>query len=312
MCVLKGSKPTIIGLHGVSGPGRSYLSNKLRTDTTLKALAFVFHDGSNLLDQITPGGLVKFKQLDSASKLQYREAALAKVSQDCQDHGQTAFIAGQYLLWNAETEPRGLVVGIEKDWQTYTHIIYLNTDPAVILHQIKTDTHRKQPITSVEDLHEWEDQERNVLREICRERGILFTTLSSCTSSLANVTTLKFKTLLKDFANHAKESNLLAVDNALTAALGHQDQLEKVLLFDADKTLAPKTQAACSRNTCLAILILLQTPSPRCSAVRVTHTIPSARLHHSTKRRVTPSSSSAKKSRKMWIRTQKCSLSSRA
>jgi adenylate kinase len=183
MSVPKGSKPTIIGLYGISGSGRPYLSNKLRIDTTLKALGFAFHDGSNLLDQVAPGGLVKFKQLESASKLQYWEAVLAKVSQDCQDHGQTAVIAGHYLLWNAETEPKGLVVGIEKDWRTYTHIIYLNTDPVVIVHRIKTGTHRKRPVTSVEDLYEWQDQERHSLREICCERGILFTTLSSDTFS---------------------------------------------------------------------------------------------------------------------------------
>jgi phosphoserine phosphatase len=233
---LKMAKPTIIGLYGISGSGKSYLLNRLKTATALPAQGFAFYDGSEVLARVTPGGLDAFKLLDAAAKQTHIEAALAFITQTCLDRGETAVVAGHYMFWNP-----GVVVAIDKDWQTYTHIMYLDTVPGVVAQQIAADATRHGAVVNEEELRAWQDREREELRRVCRDKGILFTTLRRDPDAayLAHVATL-----LLDFQGHTEASNLARVERALGLALPESNTLEKVLLFDADKTLAPHDTGA--------------------------------------------------------------------
>jgi hypothetical protein len=51
---------------------------------------------------------------------------------------------------------------------------------------------------------------------------------------------MTLKTLLKDFQRYSGDTNERAVKSALNVALGNQERLEKVMLLDADRTLAPQ------------------------------------------------------------------------
>jgi adenylate kinase len=245
---MSAKKPTIIGLYGISGSGKPYLLNQLKSDADLKNQKFRFYDGSELLYAVTPGGLLGFHQLSPTAKVKARKDALAKVFRESQDRGETAVITGHYLFWGSAKNTRSVIAGIDKDWETDSHIIYLNTDPDLVARQIGTDTKRDRSVTAVEELRQWQDEERNALRKICHSHGILFTTLASNASSANSVTTLKLKTLLKDFTQHTENLNLLAIDDALNHALGAQNTLEKVLVLDADKTLAPHDTGAMFRT----------------------------------------------------------------
>ena len=104
------AKPTIIGVYGVSGSGKSYLLNHVKTEMALQAQGFAFYDGSEVLAHVTPGGLDYFKLFDAAAKQSRIEAALALITQRCLDRGETAVVAGHYMFWNP-----GVVVAVEKD-----------------------------------------------------------------------------------------------------------------------------------------------------------------------------------------------------
>lgn len=73
-----------------------------------------------------------------------------------------------------------MIVSIDKDWETYASIIYLNTSPHLGAERIKVGTNKKRDVFAVKDLLEWQDKERAELRKICREHGILFKTVNGC------------------------------------------------------------------------------------------------------------------------------------
>lgn len=56
---------------------------------------------------------------------------LEKVTLDCITKGETAVIAGHYIIRGADKEVPELIVGSDADWATYTHIVYLNTEPTL-------------------------------------------------------------------------------------------------------------------------------------------------------------------------------------
>ncbi|KAF2832348.1 hypothetical protein CC86DRAFT_340779 [Ophiobolus disseminans] len=233
------NKPTIIGLYGISGCGKSYLLKELNKDDALKEQHFTFHDGSELIASVTPGGLETFKQLIEADQKVYIAAALNKVSKGCQDRQETAVITGHHLFWNPEKEEKARVVSTEKDWKIYTHIVYLNVEPGLVAKRGKDDTSRTRPDLSVADLTEWQNAERTSLRRACRENKVLYTSIDVHTGSDDNIILLRLKNMLKDFRQHTEAANISAIDAALETALHNQDGLEKVLLLDGDKTLAP-------------------------------------------------------------------------
>jgi len=243
------SKPIIIGLYGISGCGKSYLLNQLKADSTLKDRRFAFYDGSELIDKVTPGGLDVFKQLKRAEKDRRIEAALSKVSKDCQDRQETAVITGHYFFYNPEMKPKISVASIDKDWETYTHIIYLDVNPGIVAGRRLADTSRVRTELSVKDLAEWQQVERINLRRKCREKDILYVGLPVENSSHDSVTLLQLKAVLQDFQEHTETSNMAAIDEALETALSYQGGVEKVLLLDGDKTLAPYDTGAMFWNS---------------------------------------------------------------
>jgi hypothetical protein len=130
------------------------------------------------------------------------------------------------------------VIAVEKDWQTYTHMVYLDTDPGVSAQRISADLTRHRVVVEEEELWTWQDKEKEDLRAIYREKGILFTTLREKPEDTNAAYFAHASTLLMDLKCHTEASNLANVEEVLGLALPRLNDLEKVLLFDADKTLA--------------------------------------------------------------------------
>ncbi|KAK3679565.1 hypothetical protein LTR37_021411 [Vermiconidia calcicola] len=89
-------RPLVIGLYGLPGSGKTYLLNKLRDrwgDTT-----FNFHEGSEIIDRVTPGGLPAFQKLDAQMKSQFRTTAITKIEDDLLGNGKVAIVAGHFAL----------------------------------------------------------------------------------------------------------------------------------------------------------------------------------------------------------------------
>jgi uracil phosphoribosyltransferase/phosphoserine phosphatase len=231
------SKPTIMGLYGISSCGKSYLLNKLKAQ--LAHNTFAFYNGSTLINSVVPGGLLKFKKASLAQQTAYHKLALSKAVNDCQKAGKAGVVTGHYMFWPlAGFQNR---IGTVKDWETYTHIVYLNVDADIVARRRKDDDIRVREEMPAEHLRQWRDTELEELRALCCKHGILFTTITEDASTTPGNSSLeRLAALLTDFRNYDEATNTDAVMYALDTALENRAQLEMVLVLDADKTLAPQ------------------------------------------------------------------------
>ncbi|KAG9185829.1 hypothetical protein G6011_07160 [Alternaria panax] len=230
-------KPTIIGLYGVSGSGKSYLLKQLGKDETFANEHFIFYDGSAIIEEVVEGGLDAFKQMNAQGQSTAREQAVSKAASSCLEANKVGVIAGHYMFWDKENDSKK--IGTKKDWETYTHIIYLNVDPTIIAKRVEEDKGRNRSEVSIDHLKQWQHEELSELRSICLQHNILFTSLTESSSATGTSTIERLAALLNNFRSNDETSNTAAVVHAVDCALPSGEDLETVILLDADKTLGP-------------------------------------------------------------------------
>ncbi|RMY60156.1 hypothetical protein D0863_11684 [Hortaea werneckii] len=220
--------PVIIGIYGLPAFGKTHLLNELRK--VLDQYHYKFYDGSEVIERITGGGLAAFKQLDDEQKAEKRTTAINTIKEECRKVKKTGIVAGHFMLLSEDHDP--VRIDTPADWETYTHIIYLNTPVKEIVDRTQKDSGRPDrnqlPMAALEH---WQNEEKTLLRKICYENRILF--------ALANTADHKYISKLVD---HLREGD---VKRNTHSVLHEMDQIiskpetkpQTVLLFDADKTL---------------------------------------------------------------------------
>jgi hypothetical protein len=97
------------------------------------------------------------------------------------------------------------------------------------------DAERSRGSASVNHLRQWQMAERDDLRELCHKHGVLFVELTLETTLRAQVSLL-----LAHVWQHDAQFNLSAAERILDQIVSKGDgQLNKMLVLDADRTLAP-------------------------------------------------------------------------
>jgi phosphoserine phosphatase/uracil phosphoribosyltransferase len=256
--------PIIIGLYGIPGSGKSHLLNKLQH--FLPSTNFLLFEGSEILGHIS-GGLPAFLAADNKRKIELRSTAIQEIRRQCVESGKTGIVTGHACFWNAESKSVEQV-HTKHDWDVFTHVVFLNPSVEVLAARRERDEVRSRKVLhldsakNLEYLHLWQDEERLILREVCRECGLLFVSLDT-----GVVTAYAIAALLREFAQDTVEGNLLraeaCLDEAISATssasgynglfldnkkknLDHNspssmiNKLGTVLIFDADRTLAPQ------------------------------------------------------------------------
>ena len=227
-------KAKVVGLYGIPGSGKTFLLNWLAQ--LLEQEHFQFHEGSQEIADLVPGGLDAFQKLDDAEKLHWRQLAIDTVGRKATESGRIAVVAGHFMFWPEEDEA-GLCVCTRKDLDTFTHILYLDIPPELVAQRCRNDGQRRRPWVSIEHLRRWQHLEKSELRRLCHENGILFSAVSSPPEALLT----KISRLLLDFRHHTEEQNLYRAERKLDEALAPlngKHEVETVLVLDADKTLA--------------------------------------------------------------------------
>jgi adenylate kinase len=144
--------PTIIGIYGVSGCGKSYLFKQLKAK--LDATTFSFYEGSEQLLKASKNTLEDFKLLPKPDQDLVRAKTIEGISQECAETGKTGIVTGHYAFWNAAPGPgpgdpstgtNHQVVMIEADKKAYTRILYLKPSPETIVEQVAKDSTRQRP-----------------------------------------------------------------------------------------------------------------------------------------------------------------------
>ncbi|KAJ7077392.1 uracil phosphoribosyltransferase-domain-containing protein [Mycena belliarum] len=223
--------PTIIGLYGPPGCGKSYQLGQLKAATELGEEEFAFYEGSAVLDLLIPGGLEAFKRMNPADKTRCREKAISHIGAECAASGKLGLVAGHFMFWEDETEEAGDRVWNGRDAAVFTHIIYLAVPPEDVVQRRATDPHRRRAAVSKEHVRRWQEAEREALRAICLAEKIIFTVAP----------TGAVPSLIREIQHRTEGANLLHAHNALDEVVAgfRADGMRRgaMLVFDADRTL---------------------------------------------------------------------------
>ncbi|KAI8930907.1 hypothetical protein NX059_011922 [Plenodomus lindquistii] len=228
-------KPLIVGLYGISGSGKSHIINKLRIKPGNPYLIF---DGSEMIDRVVPGGLSAFHAMESSARKLVREEAVSNIARECADAGKMGIVAGHYMFWDDEGSAEPERVGTQKDWGTYTHVVYLKTEPGVVQRYRGGDTSRERTELSVEHLRKWQELEVMELRKLCRQNWVMFATLRVDAKMDEEGVLDRFEDFLFNFRRTRTEEEA-DVGVEVDAAIASSHMMKTMLVLDADKTLAP-------------------------------------------------------------------------
>jgi uracil phosphoribosyltransferase/phosphoserine phosphatase/adenylate kinase len=226
--------PTVIGIYGISGSGKTFLMDQLEKDVQKHPeLSVTFYEGSQVIDSIVPGGLQAFTAAETDDQTQWRQRAIDFVKEQAEQTGKTAVVAGHLMFWDAQNEITKAAY-TEHDLQTYTHILYLDVPPDVVFQRRCNDQKKDRPVISQDHLRRWQDDEKTELRKICRNRCILLMCLNGETMRRRG------PEILADFAIHSEHYNLSRAEQRMDDIVQvRHGRRETVLVFDADRTLTP-------------------------------------------------------------------------
>lgn len=229
---VQGSEIKIIGVYGISGCGKTTLINQLKG--TLGEDQFIYFDGSTAIDRVVQGGLPAFKVMSGDEQKVWREKAIMQLTEDCRESGKNGVVAGHAILW-AQGEQLPNYIDTPADWESYTHLIYLDISADQVYKQRAGDAHRERDGASAAHLELWAAEEVAYLRGICLERGILVSVVRPGKTSVLQ----RVSGVLLDFTQSDEATNTASVERALDSIM--QDvALDTVFVFDADRTLAPQ------------------------------------------------------------------------
>ncbi|EPE34264.1 PRTase-like protein [Glarea lozoyensis ATCC 20868] len=227
------NKPVVVGLYGVPGSGKTFLLDQLKEE--LGTEHFAFYEGSKVIATLVPGDLNGFQKLGELEKEKWRKLAIDTIRKECGESGRVAVVAGHFMFWSEEEEA-GRPVYTQNDLDTFTHILYLDVLPEVVVQRLLHDTERVRPSTSITHLCKWQQAEKTQLRHLCRKHKILFSLVSPHPTMLNKVLTL-----LHDFRHHTEKYNLCQAEGRLKEIIAAgEGRLKTMLVMDADRTLAPQ------------------------------------------------------------------------
>lgn len=152
-------KPTIIGIYGLPGCGKSFGLEQIKSHPTFSNEQFAFYDGYALIADVTPGGLDHFRRLNPDEQKAIRGKVISKATSEYSINGKTAVVTGHLLLLEDESMAEPENIATAEDWKVYTHIIYLHVDADVIYRRRTCDGQRVRAETSTLHLLEWQRRE---------------------------------------------------------------------------------------------------------------------------------------------------------
>jgi uracil phosphoribosyltransferase/adenylate kinase/phosphoserine phosphatase len=253
-------KPTIIGIYGLPGSGKTTMLKLIRNALTEDHQRLHFIEGSEMIKKFLPQDVVleTLKFQSEEVKLRVRTDAINEIVRMCREDERSAVVTGHFIFWDGEGEVSKPVMN-DADKQTFTHILYLDVKPEEIWRRRKEDS-RTRAVMEVDKLEKWQKTEMSELQELCREHEILFTTVHDHAVATKRI---------KSFVKHNSKNNEEAVAKELKASVkaqvfGHnsmemedsdggepdfivmmrrmmsESKIKTMLVIDADKTLAPQ------------------------------------------------------------------------
>ena len=222
-------KATVVGIYGLPGSGKTFLSQKLKD--RLGTENFWFFEGSEEISRLLKRGMGEFHNMTETDKAIHRGKAMDHIRKECVNDDKVGVVTGHFMFWREESE-KGTVVWTEKDASTYTHVLYLDTAVELIDDRLKENPREGRSPASTAHYHKWQQAEKSKLRELCRQNGTLFSVVPSNPQYVDS-----FVGLLEDFRLHSQDFNTSQAEAKLDTILAGQNHLKTCLALDGDGTL---------------------------------------------------------------------------
>ena len=236
---LKTFPSRIIGIYGLPGSGKTTLLQQLKVDLekdeATQQTRFEFIDGSQAIKDLYPelGGqeaMAAFNRLNADEKKTRRSDAISAIKHLCRAKKGHAIIAGHAVLW--DDVPKGPeMVWTEADGECYTHMLYLEVDVDTLQRRRLADKFKGRPIATLEHLKNWQQVEKERLREVCYEKGIAFSVVHDGEKVLELI-----KEFVRRDAAAFEEQAMLQVKQHFCEP--SKSKVDTALIIDADKTLS--------------------------------------------------------------------------
>lgn len=154
-----------IGIYGIKGSGKTTLARKIfKMDQNFKCI-----EGKDVIDEVTPGGLVGFDKLSDKDKKRCRDDAIKRLFEIHEETSKPLLVIGHYSFYTEDKDKIESVI-TEADKKFYTNIYYLHPSPEEIQSRNKLDREKTRDYT-LKEIQNWLEFEKTI-NDHFREKGI--------------------------------------------------------------------------------------------------------------------------------------------
>jgi adenylate kinase len=219
----------VIGLYGISGAGKSYCLALLRKERP----EWRCIDGSQVMEGVLRDrgydGIESFKGLAKDDATTVRQEALRRI----QAFAGVTVVAGHGSFPKRSDSMTTLEfddVFTKEDGETYNAILYLDVDADAVYKHRSDDSSRIRPAYDTACLERWICHEEELLKNKCKEHGILFELVRPVDV---------VKCIVERVVHPWVESVLQRSKAALEQAVARVPAADVYLMIDGDRTFTP-------------------------------------------------------------------------
>jgi phosphoserine phosphatase len=192
----------------------------------------LFFEGSEMIEELVDGG--------SGAQDEIREPDIQLIQEECRAKDLSGIVTGHYTFRYSGTGSL-MTAGTSKDFEAYSHILYLHVSPATIHERRRWDFTRKRPDLREAQLSSWQEEEYTALPERCFKAKIPFMRITYEIAGPENVSRI-----IQDLLSPIHEMRVAEVEAFIEKEVA--PTVKTALVLDADKTLSEADGGALARE----------------------------------------------------------------
>ncbi|KAG9674393.1 hypothetical protein KCU95_g16128, partial [Aureobasidium melanogenum] len=174
----RAERPLMIAIHGLPGCGKSYTLSEL--SNLLPSEQYLFFETSAILSKLSRG-LGQFEGADAEHKFALRAATTQEIARECTVVDKAGIATGFPYLADERHIEGAQDIDTPIDCSRYFCVLFLHVPVQVLIKRrmLRSETTgrrrlHKVAIVEVNLLSQWQDDECERLRKVCKEGGVAF------------------------------------------------------------------------------------------------------------------------------------------